>query len=256
MQFNKLDTSNELKVYRYGNGLKLIKPNIKIKNHSDSGWYTNHTVSSLLTIPCGIYFEDVNGVIQQLNENNIEQCNLDSISQAIGKSYFSALTSKAASALLKNDSETMKREKIQILEEEIIQKNNDVIYQVLSVKMPWYNSKNKVIGLFGCSITLGKKSLADSLALITKMGFLVPENIFIKNNKMNDVYLSNQQYICAKLLLTGLKIKEIANRMKLSPRTVEHYIDNMKSKFKCHNKTELILKIHEKMKDECSVVNC
>jgi DNA-binding CsgD family transcriptional regulator len=243
-----LDTSNELEVYCYGNGLKLIKPNIKNRDNSYPGWHTNYTVSALLKIPCGVYFEDVNGVIQQLNEHNIEQCNLDSANQAIGKPYFSALTSKAAQLLLKNDREVMKKKKTQIFEEEIIQKNNDSIYQVLSVKMPWYNDQNKVIGLFGCSISLGKESLADSLSVIAKMGVFVPESLLEQKNKMTGIHLSNQQRMCAKYLLAGLAIKEIANRMKLSPRTVEHYIDNIKFKFRCHSKTELIIKLHEMMK--------
>lgn len=245
MQYNKLDVSQELKVHRYGNGLKLVKPNFKNKDYSRDEWYTDHTVSSLLKIPCGIYFEDMNGVIQQLNEYNAEQCDLDSPYQAIGKPYFSAFTSKTTQLLLKNDSVVLKNEKMQIFEETMIHNKDDLTYQVLSVKMPWYNDKNKLIGLFGCSINLGKDSLAESLTLITKIGFLVPENLLVKKNSINVAHLSNQQRKCSTYLLAGLTIKEIATRMKLSPRTVEHYIDNMKSKFKCHNKTELIIKLHE-----------
>jgi LuxR family transcriptional regulator, quorum-sensing system regulator SolR len=62
--------------------------------------------------------------------------------------------------------------------------------------------------------------------------------------EMNGVYLSKQQRICAKFLLRGISIKEIAVRMNLSPRTIETYID-MKSKFRCGNRTELIIKFHE-----------
>ena len=43
------------------------------------------------------------------------------------------------------------------------------------------------------------------------------------------------QYLCR-----GLTTKQIARRLKLSPRTVETYIDRVKIKYNCHNKAELL----------------
>lgn len=247
MKSNKLDTSSELQVFRFCDGIKLIEPNSK-NSGIHSGWYTNHTVATLLKFPCSIYFDNANGVIQQLNDHNIELCGLDSTHQAIGKTYFNRFTSKAASLLLKNDHDVMKNEKLKIFEEDVQINNNDV-NQVLSIKMPWYNNQNKVIGLFGCSIILGKDSLANSLALVAKIGLFIPvENLSRHIGfEMNGIYLSKQQRICARFLLAGMSTKEIALRMKLSPRTVENYIDNLKSKLKCHNKTELIIKLYKIM---------
>lgn len=53
--------------------------------------------------------------------------------------------------------------------------------------------------------------------------------------------LSNRQFDCASFLLKGLTQKEIALQLNISPRTVETYINQLKVKFSCRNKSELII---------------
>lgn len=51
--------------------------------------------------------------------------------------------------------------------------------------------------------------------------------------------LSRRERECIKLLLKGKSMKETAALLRLSPRTVEHYLENVKIKFDCQFKNEL-----------------
>lgn len=53
--------------------------------------------------------------------------------------------------------------------------------------------------------------------------------------------LTARQAQCAEYLLKGKTAKEIALILNLSRRTVEYYIENIKSKFDCRSRAELIL---------------
>ncbi len=72
------------------------------------------------------------------------------------------------------------------------------------------------------------KSLRNFL---TEIGF----GEFVNKAEM----LSPREQGCVKLLLKGKSIKETATTLELSPRTVEHYLENIKNKFNCQFKNEL-----------------
>lgn len=64
------------------------------------------------------------------------------------------------------------------------------------------------------------------------------------NNQPQVKYaLTARQTQCAEYLLKGKSAKEIALILNLSRRTIEFYIDNIKSKFDCRSRAELILKL-------------
>lgn len=242
-----LDTSNDLQVYRFHNGIKLRNP-----------IGSNNTVASILKLPLAIYFENRDGVTQRANAINAEMCcGFDSPEQAIGKKYFTYIKKKDVKVLRHNDSIIIEQNR-NVIFEEIMTQNNGLISSTLSIRLPWYDNYNKIIGLFGCSILLGKNPLAESLHHISNLGLLAPnENInnFI-GQEVHRVYLSKRQIDCAKQLLQGKKIKEIGTNLNLSPRTVENYLDNIKDKLKCQNRTDLIIKLLEYMKNSSQNTFC
>lgn len=72
-----------------------------------------------------------------------------------------------------------------------------------------------------------------------------PSNLIFNKVSTPQIKLSNRQYHCAKLLILGKTYKEIATAFNLSVRTVEDYVEQLKIKFGCRNKSELIIKLVE-----------
>lgn len=55
------------------------------------------------------------------------------------------------------------------------------------------------------------------------------------------IFLSPQQSQCLQLLTQGKSAKEIAIEMKLSPRTIEHYLERIRKLLGCKSNKELII---------------
>jgi len=62
-------------------------------------------------------------------------------------------------------------------------------------------------------------------------------------NKFQGDNLTEQEKICLELLLQGNATKFIAFHLKISTRTVEFHLENIKNKFKCRTIVQLISKI-------------
>lgn len=65
-----------------------------------------------------------------------------------------------------------------------------------------------------------------------------PQHYFTSCNE--PVFLTQREAECAALLVNGKTAKLISQALYISPRTAETHIKNIKKKFHCHNKSELI----------------
>ena len=59
------------------------------------------------------------------------------------------------------------------------------------------------------------------------------------------LYLTQREAECMHWMLLGCTMKEIAMKLKLSPRTVEYYMKRLKERWGCKNKQELVCMLSE-----------
>lgn len=78
--------------------------------------------------------------------------------------------------------------------------------------------------------------------LISKQGIIGLSFILYKNGAFESHFptLSEQQSKCLYHLTKGLSIKQIGQALDLSPKTVENYLNVVKTKLRCNSRSELI----------------
>jgi DNA-binding CsgD family transcriptional regulator len=105
--------------------------------------------------------------------------------------------------------------------------------KAVSYKLPLRSRNQKVIGVIGLSMPIDSFQLkADT-----------------QSSSLNNMDLPARQRQCMYYLSKGMTIKEIACAMNLSPRTVGHYLERIKKKFNCHNRSQLIAKVFNKVEN-------
>lgn len=107
----------------------------------------------------------------------------------------------------------------------------------LSTKQPWRDISGALLGTVFTCIEI-KAELMQHIF----------EDIFSKRQprfyQIGGLYdslgLSKRESQCLFFLIRGNSAKDIAKRYHLSPKTIEYYIDKLKQKFNCLNKSHLI----------------
>ncbi len=243
--------SNELQVYRYGNGVKLAR-NDDTESLCD-GYNTGYSVHDLSKLPFNIGICDSHNTIQYVNEAGAYSMGFSSVHTAIGKTNSNAYSSKTFEIVLNNCKKVLNKNEIQIVEEGIALKGNKDVIQRLAIRLPLYNKQDKTIGIFNCSIMLGKQSLPDALSHIKNLIFFNPAMTakgsyhLLSYLQTNKHFLTKRELQVAYHLIRGKTAKIIAKIFQLSPRTVETHLENMKIKLAVDSKTALIEKLIDGM---------
>lgn len=224
-----IDTSHELQISRYANGIKLIRPR---PNHK-----SELTIANVLKLPFAVYLNSDHNIVN-CNEICAELSGFVSARDSIGKKWFKCYEPSTIKPSLINEQDVIKNNKYKIIDDILIRKDSTNVH-ALSIKMPWYNDKDKIIGLFGYSVFLGRHSLSESLSLMSKLGLL------FSNQTMSsvEIYFSPREKEILYHVVRGKTAKEIGDILAISNRTVEHYIESAKGKTQSANKSELIDKV-------------
>lgn len=223
------DFSEELLLQPYLKGIKLVKPK--------QGLNIGRRLGDVCRLDMNIYFTDADKLMRHFND---EQAHTFEFSKAelLNKSLYECLDQKSAEKLEINNKKVMNEQCVNLLDEEAktINRNN---LNVLSIKMPWYNN-NKVIGVFGLSIVLEKHKLAQGLLKIAELGFMNCDSLPVPGKHIFEQYLSKRESDVLPYTLKGYGAKQIARVLKISPRTVEMHLENIKEKLNVKSRVELI----------------
>jgi DNA-binding CsgD family transcriptional regulator len=110
-------------------------------------------------------------------------------------------------------------------------------------KAPLRDEQNQIIGLIYHCTAWSQPNLLTSLRRIDQK-YQAAANVpayYNLETYHNPAELSKRELECLFLQLRGKTVKQIAEILDLSKRTVESYIDNLKAKLGCQNKAELLV---------------
>jgi DNA-binding CsgD family transcriptional regulator len=112
------------------------------------------------------------------------------------------------------------------------------------IKKPIIDDKNYIKGIiYHCNEFINSDFIAQlyqqDIAFFSRDSTLCHYKIGCENNIFS---LSDREIECLFFTLRGMTAKQIGEKICLSKRTIEAYIENIKNKFGCHSKSELLIR--------------
>lgn len=240
---------------------KKIKALEEAVIQKDSEIYRLQTL--LNNLPNSIYWKNIKGVYLGHNycaAQKMKSVNLNGNS-IVGKTDFDLFLEEVADIFRKNDLEVMHNDCVLIKEEVTCLANGDKLIQ-LSTKKALYDEKARIIGVIGNTIDISEfkkiktditDCAKDKFIFNTKSAFeaiqyrksgtkksFIRKNIYVINQHKKIIHLTPRQTECLFFIIMGKTAKIIAKILDISPRTAEEHIDQLKCKFRCSSKNELI----------------
>lgn len=203
----------------------------------------NHLENLFELTSANVYSKDIKGCYLSSNQTMLEVNNIPSEQDILGATDYDLTWKEQAPVLIQNDQEVIQTNKAKTYIEPVWL-NGKLLQCYISHKTPLRTSLGKVIGVFGLSFLLeDENSLINTVNEVSALSNSslckqiqhVGAQPFLRGR-----HLTKRQMDCLYYLVKGMTIKQIANTLNLSPKTVEHYLDAVKVKLKCRNRTELI----------------
>ncbi len=245
-EIKKIFSPDEMYVYKFQHGIKLLDPEKKnatfMSEKADS-------LSDLFKLKLSIYLLDHESRLQNCNIENLDLLNTASFKDVYKKSAFDVWQNETCRAMIQNDKNVICYQKKFFFDEQM-PTNNGLFIDGLTIKLPWYGAENKVIGVMGFSVVIGKYSLASSLSLIANLGIFDQKNnlpMYLPGLKLGNIYLTKREIEILHHIVRGKSSRLIAEAISRSTRTVQTHIENIKNKMGVDNKAELIEKALESL---------
>ena len=243
-RIKKIFDPPELQIYRFKQGIKLINPEKKNLTLIQS---SPLSLADIFKLPLSIYFLDCESKLQNCNIELLKASKVNSLRDVYEKSVFDIYKNTDCLEVIRNDQKVISGQKKLFFDEQLsIQ--NELPLDAISIKLPWYNEANEIIGVAGFSAIIGQYSLAKSLSLITNLGILDQGNklpTYTPGLQLGSIYLTKRETEVFHYMFRGKSSRLIAEALAISERTVHTHIENIKNKMGVSNKAELIEKALE-----------
>lgn len=191
----------------------------------------------LESIPGSVFCKDKNGRYLDVNHIQVYSASATRFSDLIGKNDHGLAWQEQAPACIQNDKEVIYTEKPKTFIEQVIAFGKNRSF--LSYKFPLKNKSEKIMGILGMSFLLDEPEVIQHWLTDSKFLINSPENLI----NLEGIKQPTQREIeCLYHLIKGLTLKQIAKKLSISPRTVEHHLENIKIKLNCTSRAELITK--------------
>lgn len=220
--------TTEYHIQKWGNGVKLVHPEQLVKTN------LSRSLHDASKQPLSLCLLDTDSIILGINELGADMGGFISEKDVVGKSLFDLFERKNADALRQHDLTILNTNKICIAEQQTINNRNEKKNH-LTIDAPWYDHSDRLIGMIGFSTVIGHGMINPILNYLRDLGLLTPETPKLDYS----VELTKREKSCIEHLLNSRSCKQIAQQLKLSPRTIEHVIENIKKKFGARTKLEL-----------------
>lgn len=247
---NRMNPSvdQEALIIRSRNGVKLISAK-SLQGTIELN--TGMTVAKIYEQKCNIYFMDNHSRWISANDSTAHSFNLMSSHDATYKTASHFMNKEHALRMRNNDIEVISSNQVKIFDEHAagIKGVQDTIY--LSVKSPWYDEDNKIIGIFGYAVAIKNQPIAESIKVISGLGLLESQFPFsnVKRilSKLPDctMPLTPREIEVLHHFIIGQSAKNVAKMIGISHRTAEHHLENIRKKLAVKSKSELLNKLFE-----------
>lgn len=200
------------------------------------------SLSALMNLPCLVFLNNMDSYLMLLNEEVAALHNVESPVQGIGGSLFDICPRHVAHQLITTQQHVMKTQTLSIQDQTLHIQKNDQILEIVTLYLPWYQEDQQVCGVLGICLFVGQHPTGYILSVLQKAALLnyIPETVY---SEMHHPPLTPQEKRCLQSLLSGQSTKAIAKQLQLSPRTVDHYLEKIRLKYKAHSRVELIAKL-------------
>lgn len=188
-----------------------------------------------------IYVKDEQYRYIECNDNVLSFLGFTHIDQLLGKTDYDLFNACFARQYIQHDQATVAAGKLRVIES-MLTGHGDIIL-MSAQKYRFFEEETQQSGIVGISMILNDRLIQSFVSMLDYTDF----NEFHQNDSLFGIQvnqnalkpLTSKELEVLYYILRGLTQIQIADKLNLSSRTVEDYVNRAKLKLRCSNKAQL-----------------